>query len=203
MNAVVGRKSISAKRRELILEQGSTGIVQIDTGIAFGYTGEIITSVYGPNHWLVPDALVSGQPSPERIFAHTAVTYLGVGEMTSFRKERIALQACMRSLTARQTFVATNTLDLKGQLSYLLRSLALGPMGITNREGLVLEVSRTNLAAMLGCSREMVGRIIRELTVSGVIHCLGGCKSITVLGVYRDPPEPLMPLPLSSMGHAS
>jgi CRP/FNR family cyclic AMP-dependent transcriptional regulator len=77
---------------------------------------------------------------------------------------------------ARQTFV-----DVTSRIAYALLDLAKQPEAMTHPDGMLVKISRQELARLVGCSREMAGRAVAALEEKGFVHAKG--KSIVVLGV--------------------
>ena len=57
---------------------------------------------------------------------------------------------------------------------------------MTHPEGMQIRITRQELGKIVGCSREMAGRVLKALRQDGLIEVAG--KTIVVL---REPKEPL------------
>lgn len=64
-------------------------------------------------------------------------------------------------------------LDVTGRVAQTLLSLAGMPEAVTGPNGRIVRISRQELARLVGCSREMVGRVLKRLEEDGVIACVG------------------------------
>ena len=71
-------------------------------------------------------------------------------------------------------------LDVTGRVARTLLELAAEPDAMTHPEGMQLHITRQEIARIVGCSREMAGRVLRELEESGLISAKG--KTIVVFG---------------------
>lgn len=71
-------------------------------------------------------------------------------------------------------------LDVTGRVAHTLLELAHEPDAITHPEGMQIRITRQEIAKIVGCSREMVGRVLKELEVDGLITAKG--KTIVVFG---------------------
>jgi CRP/FNR family cyclic AMP-dependent transcriptional regulator len=71
-------------------------------------------------------------------------------------------------------------LDVKGRIAHCLLELAKEPDAITHPDGMQIKSTRQDIAKMVGCSREMVGRVLKELEDEDLISAHG--KTIVVFG---------------------
>lgn len=76
-------------------------------------------------------------------------------------------------------------LDVAGRLAHTLLQLCRQPDAKADPRGTLLKTSRQELARIVGCSREMAGRVLKKLEEDGMVNCTG--RSILVLGVQRRP----------------
>ncbi len=72
-------------------------------------------------------------------------------------------------------------LDTTGRIAHTLLELAKQPNAITHPAGMQIRITRQEIAKIVGCSREMAGRILIELAQRGPITARG--KTIVILGV--------------------
>ena len=59
---------------------------------------------------------------------------------------------------------------------------------MTHPDGMQIKVSRQELSRLVGCSREMAGRVLKVLEEQGLVSASG--KTIVVYNARRDPPRP-------------
>ncbi len=74
-------------------------------------------------------------------------------------------------------------LDVKGRIAHCLLELSHEPDAMTHPEGMQIKITRQDLAKMAGCSREMAGRVLKELEDDGLITAHG--KTIVVFGARQ------------------
>jgi CRP/FNR family cyclic AMP-dependent transcriptional regulator len=71
-------------------------------------------------------------------------------------------------------------LDVKGRIAHCLLELSGEPDAMTHPEGMQIKITRQDIAKMVGCSREMAGRVLKELEDEELITAHG--KTIVVFG---------------------
>ena len=71
-------------------------------------------------------------------------------------------------------------LDVKGRIAHCLLELSNEPDAMTHPEGMQIKTTRQDIAKMVGCSREMAGRVLKELEEEDLITAHG--KTIVVFG---------------------
>jgi CRP/FNR family cyclic AMP-dependent transcriptional regulator len=71
-------------------------------------------------------------------------------------------------------------LDVTGRIARTLLDLSKEPDAITHPDGMQIKITRQELGRIVGCSREMAGRVLKELEESGLITAAG--KTIVVFG---------------------
>ena len=71
-------------------------------------------------------------------------------------------------------------LDVSDRVVRTLHDLAEEPESMSHPQGTQLRVSRQELARLVGCSREMAGRVLKKLQVDGVLHARG--KTVVLYG---------------------
>lgn len=71
-------------------------------------------------------------------------------------------------------------LDVKGRIAHCLLELSSEPDAITHPDGMQIKTTRQDIAKMVGCSREMAGRVLKELEDEELITAHG--KTIVVFG---------------------
>jgi CRP/FNR family cyclic AMP-dependent transcriptional regulator len=111
---------------------------------------------------------------------------------TKFRQFATADPQILFSLCAKITQCLQHTnrkaltlvhLDTTGRIAHTLLELAKQPNAITHPAGMQIRITRQEIAKIVGCSREMAGRILIELAQRGPITARG--KTIVILGVAR------------------
>ena len=71
-------------------------------------------------------------------------------------------------------------LDVTGRVARALLDLAAQPTAMTHPDGMQIKITRQELGRIVGCSREMVGRVIKVLEEQGLIQVSG--KTMVVHG---------------------
>jgi CRP/FNR family transcriptional regulator, cyclic AMP receptor protein len=72
-------------------------------------------------------------------------------------------------------------MDVTNRITNTLADLCEEPDAMTHPQGTQLRVSRQELARIVGCSREMAGRVLKQLEEQGLLHARG--KTVVVYGV--------------------
>jgi len=104
-------------------------------------------------------------------------------ELCDFTKE--ILYAIGRQLTER--LVATSQkvshlafLDVTGRIAGTLLELCKQPDAMTHPDGMQIRITRQEIGRIVGCSREMAGRVLKELEARELVAVSG--KTIVVFG---------------------
>lgn len=71
-------------------------------------------------------------------------------------------------------------MDVEGRIARTLLDLTKEPDAITHPDGMQLHITRQEIGRIVGCSREMAGRVLKELEEKGLISAHG--KTIVVFG---------------------
>lgn len=71
-------------------------------------------------------------------------------------------------------------LDVTGRIARTLLDLTKQPDAITHPDGMQIRITRQELGRIVGCSREMAGRVLKSLEEQGLISVKG--KTIVVFG---------------------
>ena len=71
-------------------------------------------------------------------------------------------------------------LDVTGRVARTLLDLAREPDAMTHPDGMQIKVTRQEIARIVGCSREMVGRVLKDLEDNGLIRARG--KTMVIHG---------------------
>ncbi len=71
-------------------------------------------------------------------------------------------------------------LDVTDRITRTLHDLTREPEAMTHPEGTQLKVSRQELARLVGCSREMAGRVLKKLQADGKLYARG--KTVILYG---------------------
>lgn len=71
-------------------------------------------------------------------------------------------------------------LDVTGRVARTLLELCKQPDAMTHPDGMQIRITRQEIGRIVGCSREMVGRVLKNLEEQGLITAKG--KTIVVFG---------------------
>ena len=71
-------------------------------------------------------------------------------------------------------------LDVTGRIARALLDLCTQPDAMTHPDGMQIRISRQEIGRIVGCSREMAGRVLKSLEEQGLITASG--KTIVVFG---------------------
>jgi CRP/FNR family cyclic AMP-dependent transcriptional regulator len=74
-------------------------------------------------------------------------------------------------------------MDVTSRISSTLIDLCDEPDAMSHPQGTQIRVSRQELARIVGCSREMAGRVLKQLEEQGVLHARG--KTVVVYSQGR------------------
>ncbi len=78
--------------------------------------------------------------------------------------------------------------DVTGRVAHAIMDLCNEPDAMTHPDGMQIKVSRQELSRLVGCSREMAGRVLKVLEEQGLVSAHG--KTIVVFNAHREPPKP-------------
>ena len=71
-------------------------------------------------------------------------------------------------------------LDVTGRVARALLDLSNEPDAMTHPDGMQIKITRQEIGRIVGCSREMVGRVLKTLEEQGLVTVKG--KTMVVLG---------------------
>ena len=71
-------------------------------------------------------------------------------------------------------------LDVTGRVARTLLDLCKQPDAMTHPDGMQIKITRQEIGRIVGCSREMVGRVLKSLEAQGLVYVKG--KTMVVLG---------------------
>ena len=94
----------------------------------------------------------------------------------------LAAQLAARLESATRKLRDLAFVDVSGRIEQTLKDLCESPDALTHPDGMQLRISRQELSRLVGCSREMAGRVLKTLENEGVLRAHG--KTVVMLG-YR------------------
>ena len=77
-------------------------------------------------------------------------------------------------------------LDVTGRVAGTLLELCREPDAMTHPDGMQIKITRQEIGRIVGCSREMVGRVLKELEEQGLVSVKG--KTMVVYGTRPSIP---------------
>lgn len=92
----------------------------------------------------------------------------------------IGEQLSVRLLATSRNLCDLAFMDVEGRIARTLMDLCKGPEAITHPDGMQLHISRQEIGRMVSCSREMAGRVLKELENKKLITAHG--KTVVVFG---------------------
>lgn len=98
----------------------------------------------------------------------------------------IGSKLAQRLLYTRRKVYHLAFLDTQGRIAKALIDLCSEPDAISHPEGTQIKITRQELSRIVGCSREMAGRVMKTLEEEGMIRASG--KTVVVIGTFKGPP---------------
>jgi len=92
----------------------------------------------------------------------------------------LASQMALRLRKTSQKVGNLAFMDVTGRIARTLMDLSKEPDAMTHPDGMQIRITRQELGRIVGCSREMVGRVLKNLEEQGLITAQG--KTIVVFG---------------------
>ncbi len=74
-------------------------------------------------------------------------------------------------------------LDVTGRVARTLLDLSQEPDAMTHPDGMQIKITRQEIGRIVGCSREMVGRVLKALEEQGLVSVKG--KTMVVFGARQ------------------
>ena len=93
---------------------------------------------------------------------------------------RLSSQMARRLQSTSQKVGNLAFLDVTGRIAQTLLNLAKQPDAMTHPDGMQIKITRQEIGRIVGCSREMVGRVLKSLEEQGLVHVKG--KTMVVFG---------------------
>ncbi|MER2490883.1 cAMP-activated global transcriptional regulator CRP [Catenovulum sediminis] len=93
---------------------------------------------------------------------------------------RVSEQLALRLRDTSRKVVDLAFLDVTGRVAAALLDLSKQPDAMTHPDGMQIKVTRQELGRIVGCSREMVGRVLKNLEEQGLIEAHG--KTMVIYG---------------------
>ncbi|HTT08333.1 MAG TPA: cAMP-activated global transcriptional regulator CRP [Gammaproteobacteria bacterium] len=113
-----------------------------------------------------------------------SISYDAIKALTSLMPDLIFVIASQLALRLRRTNTKVGDLafhDVAGRIARTLLDLCKEPDAMTHPDGMQIRITRQELGRIVGCSREMVGRVLKSLEEQHLLTAHG--KTIVVFGV--------------------
>lgn len=187
------------KAKSPILKQGDAGnslYLILDGGVSVQVEDEadpghmLVVAYLNPGDFIGEMGLFDAEP-PVRSAMVVAKSQCEVAEISYERFHQIRTQfpdilyAVSRQLSARlrQTTRKLTDLafvDVSGRIAHTLLDLCKEPDAMTHPDGMQIKITRQELGKIVGCSREMAGRVLKNLEQDGLVSVSG--KTMVVYG---------------------
>lgn len=95
----------------------------------------------------------------------------------------IGAKLAQRLLHTRRKVYHLAFLDTQGRVARTLIDLCGEPDAVSHPEGTQIKITRQELSRIVGCSREMAGRVMKTLEEEGMLRASG--KTVVILGTYK------------------
>jgi len=93
-------------------------------------------------------------------------------------------QVASRLRTTTKKVLDLAFLEVTGRVASCLLDLCKLPEAVEVEDGVQLKISRQEIARIVGCSREMAGRILKDMQDMGLIHAQG--MTVVLLGATKE-----------------
>ncbi|MFK7977777.1 MAG: cAMP-activated global transcriptional regulator CRP [Halioglobus sp.] len=187
------------KAKSSLLKQGEDGdtlYLILDGSVSVMVEDEsepghmLVVAYLNPGDFVGEMGLFDDEP-PVRSAMVVAKTQCEVAEISYERFHQIRAQfpdilyAVSRQLGARlrQTTRKLSDLafvDVSGRIAHTLLDLCKEPDAMTHPDGMQIKITRQELGKIVGCSREMAGRVLKNLEQDGLVSVSG--KTMVVYG---------------------
>ncbi len=85
----------------------------------------------------------------------------------------VGLQLARRLLQTSRRVTRLAFMDVSGRIARTLTELCTEPDAKTHPDGMQLHISRQEIARIVGCKRETVGRVLKTMQERGLVHAKG------------------------------
>ena len=151
---------------------------------------EMVVSYLNPGDFFGEMGLYQDEPEPRSAMVQ-AKTECEVAEISyeRFHKIRgqfpdilfaISVQIASRLRHTTRKLSDLAFVDVSGRIAHCLLELCEQPDAMTHPDGMQIKVTRQELGRIVGCSREMAGRVVKSLEDEGLVSAAG--KTIVVFG---------------------
>ncbi len=121
-----------------------------------------------------------------RTRTETEIAEISYSNFTKYTRQHpeilynIGEQMAHRLRNTTQRVADLSFLDVTGRIASQLLALSKEPDAMTHPDGMQIKITRQELGRIVNCSREMAGRVLKDLEEQGLIEVHG--KTIVVFG---------------------
>jgi CRP/FNR family cyclic AMP-dependent transcriptional regulator len=111
------------------------------------------------------------------------ISYVKFRELAAQEPEMLYALASQMSHRLRDTTRKVGDLaffDVTGRVARCLMELCKQPDAMTHPDGMQIKITRQEIGRIVGCSREMVGRVLKDLEERNLVHVKG--KTMVIFG---------------------
>ena len=111
------------------------------------------------------------------------MTYEKFRELSQKDPEMLYILGSQMANAVRNTTLKVGNLaflDVTGRIARTLLQLCKQPDAMTHPDGMQIKITRQEIGRIVGCSREMVGRVLKDLEEQGLVDVKG--KTMVVFG---------------------
>lgn len=111
------------------------------------------------------------------------MSYETFRELTQDDPEMLYILGSQMANALRNTTLKVGNLaffDVTGRVARTLLQLCKQPDAMTHPDGMQIKITRQEIGRIVGCSREMVGRVLKDLEEQGLVNVKG--KTMVVFG---------------------
>lgn len=175
--------------RLFMIVEGSVSVCMVDSDeneivLAYLSRGDFIGEVGVFTDLDARNVLVkTKEPSQLAEVSYSRLQHLLDGELKSCASEiykALGGQLAERLLKTSRKVSQLAFLDVTGRIARTLIELCKEPDAMTHPDGMQIRVTRQELGKIVGCSREMAGRVLKNLELDGLLTAKG--KTIVVFG---------------------
>lgn len=161
----------------------------VSVTLADGDGREMVLTYLGPGEFFGESCLFADARHPNMIVrtrGPTLLAEMGRRALHSFIDSHpdflieLAGQLAQRLQCVNQRLAQLTFLDVTGRLAQTLLDLGRKPDALPHPSGVIVRISRTELARHIGCSREMAGRALKKLRHDGLVEDYG--RGILIFG---------------------
>jgi len=178
-----------AADRLFFIVEGSVSVCVVDDAeheivLAYLSKGDFIGEVGVFTELDARNVLVkTREPSQLAEIGYTKLQQLLEGELKNCANEillGLGEQLAERLLATSRKVGQLAFLDVTGRIARTLTDLCKEPDAMTHPDGMQIRVTRQELGRIVGCSREMAGRVLKNLEIDGLLTAKG--KTVVVFG---------------------